>query len=236
VLSRLQAMVDGCGWVMLTHLDAARAEDWIAQQRTPPVPFVTLPDQPTFTSSEVAALLGISKQAVCDAVRRHRLPTTGVRRWRRLPGATVQALIDRREPGNSPQTRNYYRAHLKSFGRWLAGERTAANPFARLKPEPTSTDRRHDRRELDADELRRLLDTARGSTWHFRGLTGPDRFRLYATACGTGFRAAALASLTPESFDLDGEPPVVTLAARRNKSRKLKVQPLPPDVAELLRG
>src|SRR5262249_22759173 len=30
-------------------------------------------------------------------------------------------------------------------------------------------------------------------------------------------------------------PPVVTLAARKNKSRKLKVQPLPPDVAELLR-
>src|SRR5262249_1040567 len=31
------------------------------------------------------------------------------------------------------------------------------------------------------------------------------------------------------------EPPVVTLAARWNKSRKTKTQPLPPDVAELLR-
>jgi integrase len=76
---------------------------------------------------------------------------------------------------------------------------------------------------------------ARGSGRPFRGLSGADRFHLYATACGTGFRAAALASLLPESFDLDADPPTVTLAARSNKSRKTKVQPLPPDVAELLR-
>src|SRR5262249_33077177 len=65
---------------------------------------------------------------------------------------------------------------------------------------------------------------------------GPDRFALYAAACGTGFRASALASLTPGSFDLESDPPTVTLAARKNKSRKVKVQPLPADVAELLRA
>src|SRR5262249_2878441 len=75
----------------------------------------------------------------------------------------------------------------------------------------------------------------RGSPRAFRGLTGPDRFVLYATACGTGFRAAGLASLTPESFALDAEPPTVTLAARRNKNRKPRVQPIPGDLAELLR-
>src|SRR5262249_26959179 len=88
---------------------------------------------------------------------------------------------------------------------------------------------------LDAGELRRLLAAARDSARTFRGLAGRDRYVLYAAACGTGFRASGLASLTPESFDLDAEPPTATLAARRNKSRKLKVQPLPPDVAELLR-
>src|SRR5262249_33611211 len=66
--------------------------------------------------------------------------------------------------------------------------------------------------------------------------TGPDRFHLYATACSTGFRAAALASLTPESFEVEADPPTVTLAARHAKNRKTKVQPLPPDVAELLRN
>jgi hypothetical protein len=44
----------------------------------------------------------------------------------------------------------------------------------------------------------------------------------------TGFRAAALASQTPESFDL-GNAPTVTLPARRSKNRKTKVQPLPAD-------
>src|SRR5205814_5539176 len=85
------------------------------------------------------------------------------------------------------------------------------------------------------EELRSLLSATRASGRTFRGLSGPDRFALYATACGTGFRASALASLTPESFDLSDELPTVTLAARHNKSRKVKVQPLPPDVADLLR-
>jgi hypothetical protein len=106
---------------------------------------------------------------------------------------------------------------------------------AHLEPGNAAVDRRHDRRELDADELRRLLAAARDSDRPFRGLTGRDRSHLYATACGSSFRASGLASLTPESLDLDTEPPTVTLAARENKSRKTKVQPLPPDVADLLR-
>src|SRR5204862_2115495 len=109
------------------------------------------------------------------------------------------------------------------------------NPLAHLEGGNVQTDRRHDRRELTAEELRRLLGMTRASLRAYRGLTGPDRFVLYATACGTGFRATALASLTPESFDLDAETPAVTLAARHNKSRKPKVQPIPPDLVELLR-
>src|SRR5262249_40664656 len=85
-------------------------------------------------------------------------------------------------------------------------------------------------------ELRSLLTVTRTSERTFRGLTGSDRFHLYAMACGTGFRASALASLTPESFDLDTETPTVTLAARFAKNRRQKVQPLPPDVAALLRA
>jgi integrase len=113
--------------------------------------------------------------------------------------------------------------------------RMGENPFAHLEAGNAQVDRRHDRRELTADELRRLLAAARGSARTFRGLTGADRFCLYAVACGTGFRAGGLASLAPESFDLDAGGPTVTLAARSNKSRKLKVQPLPADVADLLR-
>ena len=97
-------------------------------------------------------------------------------------------------------------------------------------------DRRHDRRELDADELRRLLAATRDSARTFRGL---DRGRTASTCtprlAGPGSARPALASLTPECFDLDADPPTVTLAARHAKNRRTKVQPLPPDVAELLR-
>src|SRR5262249_1284587 len=105
---------------------------------------------------------------------------------------------------------------------------------AHLQGGNAKMDRRHDRRELAEEELHSLLAVTRASERMFRGLTGVDRFTLYATACGTGFRASALASLTPESFDMSVKLPTAPLPARRNKSRKLKVQPLPPDVAELL--
>src|SRR5262249_9171756 len=58
---------------------------------------------------------------------------------------------------------------------------------------------------------------------------------LYLTAMTTGYRAEELANLAPESFDLDGEPPSATLPARLTKNKKTATQPLPPDVAELLR-
>src|SRR5262249_55757873 len=64
---------------------------------------------------------------------------------------------------------------------------------------------------------------------------GPDRFHLYAAACGTGFRVRALAGLTPKDFDLEGDVPAVILPARLAKNKKVKVQPLPLDVADLLR-
>jgi integrase len=64
---------------------------------------------------------------------------------------------------------------------------------------------------LTADELRRLFDLTRNSARSVRKLSGNDRFHLYALACGTGFRAGALGSLTPECFDLDAQPPTVPL-------------------------
>jgi len=145
----------------------------------------------------------------------------------------VRELVSK---GHSVQTTNYYLSHLKSFCRWLVKDRRMAdNPVAHLEAGNVKVDRRHDRRELTADELRSLLAAARASDRTFRGLSGWDRYHLYATACGTGFRAGALASLTPESFELDAEIPTAILSARRNKSRKTKEQPLPPDMAELLR-
>ncbi len=84
-------------------------------------------------------------------------------------------------------------------------------------------------------ELHQLFRAAQTSERTYRGLTGPDRFYLYLTAAGTGFRANALANLTPADFDLKPDAPTVTMAARFNKSRKAKIQPLPGNVADALR-
>jgi integrase len=175
--------------------------------------------------------------ALRSAVSRHHLDADGHGRKRRFPRATVEALQDRLCKGASVQTTNYYISHARSFGRWMTKNgRMEANRLEHLEPNSVGTDRRHDRRELTADEMQRLLTATRTNERPFRGLLGEDRFMLYATACGTGFRASALASLTPADFDLDADMPTVTLAARNSKNRKKKVQPLSADVADLLRN
>src|SRR5262249_537989 len=116
------------------------------------------------------------------------------------------------------------------------GRRGPANPSDRRALLNVARARRHARRELAADEMRRLLEVTRASARAFRGLTGPDRAALYLTACGTGFRVRALAGLTPGDFDLTADLPAVHLPARLAKNKKGKVQPLAADVAEALRA
>jgi excisionase family DNA binding protein len=237
VSGRLEALANGCGWQTLNDLSGSQAEEWLARQRNAGQSVSTLPaGRHTFTPGETANLLGVSLAAVRAAVGRHSLVATGNGKSRRFPRTTVQALLERQGQGASAATRNYYRAHLRAFGNWLVRDRRLGeNPVRHLEAETTTTDRRHDRRELEAEELRLLLAVTRDSDRSYRGLASLDRFTLYATACGTGFRASALASLAPESFQLDADTPTVTLAARHAKNRRTKVQPFPPDLAELLR-
>lgn len=238
-IARLTALFDGCSFQYIRDLDAARVAEWLSdlrRQGKPAKPLVA--DKKWYTLTEAATVLDMKPGTLSTAVRRNRLAAEGLGRKRRFPRATIEALQERAAQGCSVQTTNYYLSALKSFCRWLVkNKRMGTNPIAdaELQGGNERVDRRHDRRELTADELRKVLDAARNSTATFRGLTGADRFHLYATACGTGFRASALASLTPESFNLDADSPTVTLAARHAKNRKTKVQPLPADVADLLR-
>lgn len=170
-------------------------------------------------------------------------------RWRTLGDlsrdqAEREAARRRALPPDDPlhigaQTSNFYLAACSQFGRWCAESRPprlAANPFQGWRRQNVQLDRRHDRRDLSPDELARLLAATLASGRVRRGLAGADRHALYLAACGTGFRAGALASLTPAAFRLDDTPPTVTLTARRNKSRRVKVQPLPPDLAAFMKG
>ncbi len=151
--------------------------------------------------------------------------------------AVQECLAGLRRDGRGLKTSNDYLAAAKGFTRWLwRDRRTAVDPLAGLsKLANPETDVRHPRRDFSPEELRRLLEAARTSAVTLRRLSGTERHFLYLTACGTGFRASELASLSPESFDPDGEPPTATVEAGCAKNRQMARQPLPRDIAEALR-
>jgi integrase len=152
--------------------------------------------------------------------------------------AVVEYLGILRGEGKSVKTANDYLAAMKGFTRWLwRDKRSVLDGLAGLsKLANGETDVRHARRDFSPEELGWLLDAARQSAKVIRCLPGIDRHLLYLTACATGFRVSELASMTPESFNLDTDAPTATVQASCTKNRKEAVQPLPLDVAEALRG
>jgi integrase len=154
------------------------------------------------------------------------------------PSAVVEFLSGLRQKGKSVKTANEYLATAKSITRWLARDRRlAVDPLACLsRLAGGSADVRHGRRDYSPEELHWLLETTRQSARPFRLLSGPDRHMIYLTAAATGFRTSELASMTPESFDLEGDTPTATVQAACTKNRRQAVQPLPVDVAGLLRA
>lgn len=236
VSGRISSLLAGCGFVFPLDADAARVAEWLNELRRDDN-LVNFPDRDTFTPAEVASLLGISSTAVRASVKRLGLAATGNGKARRYPRATVEALIRNRAKGCGPETINHYVRAVRGFFRWLVkAKRIGSNPLESLALVNSAVDVRRARRELTVEELRQLFDATRKSSRSYRGLTGEDRYHLYLVAAGTGFRASALASLSPNHFALDSTAPTVSLAARNNKSRRTKIQPLPLDVAEALRG
>src|SRR5262249_34976165 len=140
--------------------------------------------------------------------------------------AVVEFLARLRQKGKSVKTANEYLAAVKGFTRWLwRDKRTVVDVLAGLsKLANAETDVRHARRDLSPEELEWLLLTARDSNRSFRGLTGLDRHALYLTACATGFRVSELASMTPESFEPNGNVPTARVEAACTKNRKEAVQ------------
>jgi integrase len=67
-------------------------------------------------------------------------------------------------------------------------------------------------------------------------MAGPDWAMLYALAVSSGLRSAELRSLTPATFDLDADPPMVTVGAAHSKHRRDDVQPLSERLVTELRG
>ena len=124
---------------------------------------------------------------------------------------------------------------VKAFSRWLWRDgRAREDTLAHLTSPNPDADRRHERRALAHEEVALLVQAAVSGPVVLR-VTGPDRAALYRAVLGTGFRANELRSLRPEAFDLDGDPPTITVAAAYSKRRRDDMQPIRLDLADALR-
>ncbi len=150
-------------------------------------------------------------------------------------GRVQEALALLRAEGRSAASSNHYLRAIKMFTRWLVRDRRVGDDrLAHLSMLNAKIDLRHERRTLEPEALAKVIEAARRGM-PFRNLTGPDRAVLYLVAVNTGLRANELASLVPESFDLNGDPPTVTVEAAYSKHRRRDVLPLRPDLTAFIK-
>jgi integrase len=143
--------------------------------------------------------------------------------------------LPRNQGGLSIASSNHHVRALKGFCNWLVKERRAIeNPVAHLSMMNAKADRRVERRALEADELRWLLDETTRGPERF-GMSGHERAIVYRLAVETGLRASELRSLTRENFELNSEEPSATVAAAYSKRRQEDRLPLRAETAMVLR-
>jgi integrase len=151
------------------------------------------------------------------------------------PSALSHPVSVLKTEGLSARAVNAYLTAAKSFSRWLYRDgRTRDYSLSTLAKMNEQADRRRIRRALEPEEAARVIQAAEAGPIA-GGLTGPERATLYALALGTGFRADELATLTPERFALDADPPTATVLACYAKNGSEAMQPLPSTLADRLR-
>jgi integrase len=166
------------------------------------------------------------RQEIARLVRKARLSNVTTER--------VQSALARfREAGRSAQTCNHYRACVRAFLRWAwKMGRLRETPLVGLTGYNAKEDRRHDRRTLALEELRRLIDAAQNGP-RFQKMSGPARALCYRLAASTGLRYSEIGSIFPGSFDWDAS--AVRVEAAYTKNGQVAELPLPSDLADDLR-
>jgi len=154
-----------------------------------------------------------------------------------IEAETVQKYLRSRRKDESTGHRTYNQ-YLQAFGtfcNWcVTTRRLLTNPMLGVETLNTAVDVRHARRALSAEEVSKLIASARTSGISIQRFTGEQRARIYLVAYLTGLRRKELGSLTPKSFNLDATPPTVTVAATASKHRQEDVLPLHPELAVML--
>ncbi|MFC1635672.1 tyrosine-type recombinase/integrase [Planctomycetota bacterium] len=155
--------------------------------------------------------------------------------WTDISASKVQrCLADLRdkEDGLSAGTSNAYLQAVKQFCRWMVQDgRAGESPLAHLKRMNAKVDRRHPRRPLEPDEMRKLLATTVAGPRRF-GMEGYERALLYRVAAETGLRANELRSLKVSSFDFEACTVRVTCSYTKNRN-KAEISLRPDTAAEL---
>ena len=129
----------------------------------------------------------------------------------------------------SAKSKNYYLQAIKQFCKWMVQDRRAnESPVKHLQSIDTVSDDPNERRALELDEMRRLLEAAQVGPDNF-GMTGYERALLYRMAAETGLRANELRSLKQSSFDF--ESCTVTVKVGSTKNSKKAVLPLKEETA-----
>jgi len=154
--------------------------------------------------------------------------------WSDISASRVMAYLKTlRNDGISYTRSNRYLGAAKNFSNWMIAYQGAVeSPVRHIKPLNVKLDKRHERRALEVDELRRLLEVTRNGPARYN-MTGYERFVIYKFAVETGLRSNEIRTLTVGSFDLDNLKVVVKAA--HSKGRREDVLPLRADTVALLK-
>ena len=145
----------------------------------------------------------------------------------------LRELCEKEDLGN--RTYNHYAQAFDEFCIWMVNSRRIpTNPLLGLGRLNTEVDIRHRRRALSAEEVAKLVQSARSSEKSIQCFDGETRARIYLLSYMTGLRRNELASLTPRSFDLASPQQTVTVEAAFSKHRRRDVLPLHPELATML--
>jgi integrase len=161
----------------------------------------------------------------------------GFKHFSDISANKVEAYL--KELRDGPRQLSYRRSNVflkgaKLFCNWLIKRGYAhESPLRSLKKLDPKLDRRHERRALSVEELRRLLHaTAHNSESH--GMSGQERYLLYRFVVETGLRANEIRKLRKADFDFVGC--AVTIQATNAKGRRHDLQPLSRGLTEELQA
>jgi integrase len=144
------------------------------------------------------------------------------------------ALAAIKASGRSLGTCNAHRQAIVGFVRWCRKtDRLRDDVLFGLSGYNAETDKRHDRRTLGLDELKRLVSTTANAYPH-HCMTGPARALLYRLAAETGLRYSEIGSVKPESFNWKAHS--VTVDAAYTKNKQTATLPLTDALAADLRA